>query len=158
MGPSFLRLGLVIAAVIGCRAPEPAAPELAARTIVPRTCEQRRIDQYSRALTVDPSRRFELLWSLPVCEPAISASPDQRARTRTREQAWRLTKAAALAAGRKSCGPVQELVGEIRALDVTHHDVVVLGDPAIRACLPVAAAPALCPCPTSTSALLSTEL
>lgn len=101
--------------------PEPLHVEIAPA----RSCEQRRLDMYSRAVTgMDPQQRVRLLATLPVCDGAAKS-----------EHAWALTKAAALAAGAGKCDDVESIAREVYEEDVAVHDVVLLSDVEIKYCL-----------------------
>lgn len=90
------------------------------------SCEQRRLDMYTRAVTgVDDVQRAQLLAELPTCA-SESAS---------REKAWTLTKNASLAASAGKCDEVEPLARQVYDLDVALHDVVMLSDIEIKFCL-----------------------
>ncbi len=97
----------------------PAAPAVAL------TCEQRRLDMYSRAVTgADPDQRQTLLLSLPSCGEGSD-----------RERAWVLTRMAALDAGAGKCDGIENVAREIYQLDIVLHDVVLMGDIEVKHCL-----------------------
>jgi hypothetical protein len=92
----------------------------------PVSCEQQRLDMYTRAVTgADDVQRAQLLADLPTCA-SESAS---------REKAWMLTKNASLAASAGKCDEVEPLARQIYDLDVALHDVVMLSDIEIKFCL-----------------------
>jgi hypothetical protein len=89
------------------------------------TCEQRRLDMYSRAVTgADPDQRVRLLTELPSCD-----EPTQR------ERAWVLTRMAALDAGAGRCDGIQDIAHQVFDLDVALHDVVLMSDVEVKHCL-----------------------
>jgi hypothetical protein len=89
------------------------------------SCEQRRLDMYSRAVTgADPDQRARLLHALPACDGTAS-----------REHAWELTKTAALAAGAGNCGDIEAIAREVYVADIALHDVVLMADVEIKYCL-----------------------
>jgi hypothetical protein len=89
------------------------------------TCEQRRLDMYSRAVTgADPEQRLRLLATLPTCDGPAA-----------RERAWTLTRSASLAASAGKCDDVEPIAREVLSLDVVLHDVVLLADVEIKHCL-----------------------
>lgn len=89
------------------------------------SCEQRRLDMYSRAVTgADPDQRARLLQALPTCDG-----------TATREHAWALTRTAALAAGAGHCDDVESIAREVYVADIALHDVVLMADVEIKYCL-----------------------
>jgi hypothetical protein len=107
--------------------PEPHAPAVvhAAPPIMVRTCDQRRHDMYTRAVTgADQAQRVRLLKELPSCS--------ERAE---RERAWGLTRMASLDAAAGNCESTQTLVREVYELDVVLHDVVLMSDIEVKHCL-----------------------
>jgi hypothetical protein len=89
------------------------------------TCEQRRLDMYSRAVTgADPQQRQSLLLSLPSCAEGTD-----------RERAWVLTRMAALDAGAGKCDGIENVAREIYQPDIVLHDVVLMGDIEVKHCL-----------------------
>jgi len=101
--------------------PHTAEPAVA----VALTCEQRRLDMYSRAVTgADPQQRQGLLLALPSCAEGSA-----------RERAWVLTRMAALDAGAGKCEGIENVAREIYQLDIVLHDVVLLGDIEVKHCL-----------------------
>jgi hypothetical protein len=89
------------------------------------TCEQRRLDMYSRAVTgADHEQRQQLLMTLPSCEENSD-----------RERAWALTRMAALDAGAGKCDGIEGVAREIYRLDIVLHDVVLMGDIEVKHCL-----------------------
>ena len=90
------------------------------------SCEQRRLDMYTRAVTgADPDQRAQLLAELPTCASESA----------TREKAWMLTKNASLAASAGKCDDVEPLARQVYDLDIALHDVVMLSDIEIKFCL-----------------------
>lgn len=89
------------------------------------TCEQRRLDMYSRAVTgADEVQRKRLLLALPACgEPVV------------RERAWALTRMASLDALAGRCDGIEQIAREVFDLDVVLHDVVLMGDIEVKHCL-----------------------
>lgn len=89
------------------------------------TCEQRRLDMYSRAVTgADATQRVKLLTTLPACEEGTS-----------RERAWTLTRLAALDASAGKCEDIESIARQVYELDIVLHDVVLMGDIEIKHCL-----------------------
>lgn len=117
-------LGLVSA----CAAQQtvaPAEPLHPTAAPIATTCEQRRLDMYSRAITgADDAQRVELLTALPSCEERTE-----------RERAWALTRMATLDAGAGRCQDIEQIVREVYDLDVVLHDVVLMADIPVKSCL-----------------------
>jgi hypothetical protein len=103
----------------------PAAPLHFVESTAPRTCVQRRLDMYSRAITgADPEQRSRLLATLPACDE----EPE-------RERAWELTRTASLAAAAGECDDIERMARQVYDLDVPLHDVVLLSDIEVKHCL-----------------------
>lgn len=89
------------------------------------TCEQRRLDMYTRAVTgADHVQRVRLLTQLPSCEERTE-----------RERAWVLTRMASLDASAGRCDNIEAIARQVYELDVVLHDVVMMGDIEIKHCL-----------------------
>lgn len=114
------------AELLAMQQPQSPTPLHVEVTQVAASCEQQRLDMYSRAVTgADPEQRARLLALLPAC-PSESA---------TREKAWLLTRDASLAASAGKCDEVEPLARQVYDLDVALHDVVMLSDVEIKFCL-----------------------